>query len=320
MAFTLQNSINFAQPFVDYVPLNAGLGQEPASSVASIIINTLLQPPQTWPFNRNEISFNTVVGQQDYPVSFASQTPFPNDFGFVEKLTLTNDAGQIIEIKDVYNNSALSKSSEQQRPSAVSVHKIVGTNGSTQTVTFRFMGVPDAIYSATVTYQMLIPQFGPYFVTSAANHVASNTTYTGTYDPFSLQAGGVASFTGFTNAANNGQFTIVSCTTTSLVVANGAGVSETPTGGAFVVDFSWSPIPDQYSDIYNNLFLAEILAYNDDPREQLYRQRGIAAFLSKADGLTEMQRNAFLDQWLSRGRQRASTLSSEQLATRGRSV
>ncbi len=48
----LQNSINLAQTFVEYVPLTAGLGQEPAASVASMIRNSMLNPPMTWFYNR----------------------------------------------------------------------------------------------------------------------------------------------------------------------------------------------------------------------------------------------------------------------------
>ena len=59
-------------------------------------------------------------------------------------------------------------------------------------------------------------------------------------------------------------------------------------------------IPDQYQDIYNFLFLAEALAVVDDNREVLYRRQGIAALLSKAEGLNEMQRNVFLDQYWGR--------------------
>jgi len=62
-------------------------------------------------------------------------------------------------------------------------------------------------------------------------------------------------------------------------------------------------IPDQYIDIYNNLFLAESMALVDDARETLYRQRGVGALLSKAEGLTEMQKNDFLEQyWMRSGR------------------
>lgn len=322
MAFTLQNSINFAQPFVDYIPVTAGFGQEPAISVASMIRNTLLQPPMTWPFNRDEITFSTVVGQQDYPQSFAGQTP-ANDFGFVERVTLTDDAGNVFEITDVMNNEAIPKVSGnaavQSRPDKMCVLKIAGTGTATQTVTFRFFAVPDAIYSVVITYQKAIPQFGPYFITAVGNQSGGNTAYTGVFDPYSLAVSDIAQITGCTNTVNNGKFSIVSVTPTTLTVANGAGSAESNSNG-FVSDFSWTPIPDQYSDIYNNLFLAEVLSLFDDNREQIYRQRGIAAFLSKSAGLTDLQKNWFLDLWLKRTRQRQGAGLMEQLGTQGRAV
>jgi len=316
MALTLQNSINFAGPYIDYIPITAGFGQEPAVSIASNIRNVLLGPPMGWPFNRNEITFVTTTTNQDYAQSFASNG---NDFGYAERITLTSDTGEIFEIKDVYNNQALPKSSEQGRPSSVSIHKIAGTSTATQTITFRFSVVPNAIYTVSVVYQKLVAQFGPYSITSVANHAGPNTTYTGVFDPYSLTVGDVAVITGCTNSVNNGSFSIVSVTTTSLVVANGAGVSESTSSG-FVADYSWNPIPDQYSDIYNNLFLSGVLSFLEDPRETLYRQRGIAAFLSKSSGLSDLQKNWFLEQWLQRGKQRQSASGMEQLGTTGRGV
>jgi hypothetical protein len=319
MAFTLQNSLNFAGPYIDYIPVTAGFGQEPAISIASMIRNTLLGPPMGWPFNRNEITFNTTTTNQDYAQSFAANG---NDFGYVERVTLTDDQGNIHEIKDVYNNVALPKSAETGLPGGMSVLKIAGTGTATQTVTFRFSVIPNQIYAVSIIYQKLVPQFGPYFITSAANHSGANTTYTGIFDPYSLVVGDNAVITGFTNPNNNGTFPIVSVTPTSLVVANGSGVNETPVAGGFVSDYSWAPIPDQYSDIYNNLFISEILGLYDsaDPRTVSHRQRGIAAFLSKAQGLSDLQKNWFLEQWLARGRQRQASAGTEDLSTKGRGV
>jgi hypothetical protein len=59
-------------------------------------------------------------------------------------------------------------------------------------------------------------------------------------------------------------------------------------------------IPDQYQDIYANLFLADALSVVDDVREAAYRQRGVTALLSKAEGLDDMTKNAFLDMYWSR--------------------
>jgi hypothetical protein len=309
MSLNLQNTLNWAAPYIQYSPLTAGLGQEPAVSIASMVRNSFLSQPQTWFFNRSTATFNTVVGQQDYTQAAVV------DLSFVEKVSLQDDQGNIYEIKDVYNNRALSPSSFQQRPSAMSVE----TSNSTAGCVFRFLGVPDQIYAVVVTYQKLSPQFGPFFISSAANASGGNTVYTGTFDPISFPAGSIAIITGFqAHTVNNGSFVVVSATATTLTVANAAGIAETIQ--AYVSNFAWDPIPDQYSDVYNNLFLSEALAMVDDPRAQLYRQRGVAIFLSKASGLTEMQRNAFVQQWLAREVERQSILGAVQLGHAGRAL
>jgi len=68
---------------------------------------------------------------------------------------------------------------------------------------------------------------------SAGNASGGNTLYTAT-TTFSaafvtaMSAGTTVTITGFpTNAANNGQFTVVSCSSTQLVVNNGSGIAET---------------------------------------------------------------------------------------------
>lgn len=316
---TLQHSIQFAQPFVQYVPITAGAGQEPATSIGTMIRNSFLGAPLVWNFNRNEITFSTVVKQQDYSQSFSANG---NDFGFIEEASLTDDQGNTYYIKDVYNTATLgvataSPAASGQRPSGISVKNVSYASG-TQTVIFRFIGVPDAVYTVSLTYQKRAPIFGPFFLSAAGNAAGGNTAYTGVFDPYSFPVGATAIITGFGNAANNGSFTVVSCTTTLLTVSNAVGVAQTQT--AYATNFDWSPIPDIFSDVYNNLFLSEILAMSDDARAQLYRQRGVAAFLSRASGLTETQKNAFAQQWLARDRERGALLSSGQQGVQARGV
>ena len=80
-------------------------------------------------------------------------------------------------------------------------------------------------------------------------------------------------------------------------------------------------IPDQYQDIYNFLFLAEAMAVVDDAREALYRRQGIAALLSKAEGLNDMQKNLFLEQyWMRQGRPDLAGPLKTQQGVQGRGV
>jgi hypothetical protein len=306
----LQNTLNFALPFIQYAPLTAGLGMEPAVSIASMIRNSILNPPQTWYFNRGTATFPTVVGQQDYTEATVI------DLAFVEKAAIADDQGNIWELKDIYNNAALSPSSFQQRPSAISVESSDSVNGCL----FRFLGVPDQIYNVTITYQKLAPQFGPFFISGAANAAGGNTIYNGTFDTLSFPTGAVAIINGFptVSAVNNGSFVVVASTPTTLEVANAAGVAATQL--AYANNFSWAPIPDQYSDIYNNLFLSEAFALADDARAQVYRQRGIAAYMAKSSGFTETQKNAFTQQWMARDIEKQAGIGALQLGHTGRGI
>lgn len=233
----IQNSIDFAQPFILYSPISAGVGGEPAITIANEIQNLVAGPPFGWAWNRKEdASTSTVVGTQDYTINLT-------DFAYLEKVALTDTNGVVYEVLDIYNNKARTiadaTKSKQGRPNSACVLIVIyGTS-----VKIRFMGVPDQVYLITLTYQKLIT-------------------------PMAALTGGTGTWT----------------------------------------------IPPQYSDIYNSLFLGEALALVDNPDANKYRQRGVTALLAKAEGLTELQINAFLEQfWGARvGYQQSSGLKVQQ--------
>lgn len=80
-------------------------------------------------------------------------------------------------------------------------------------------GAPPAIGQATSAATL----------SAAANASAGNTTYTGVFNP-AVPVGISVTISGFSSSVNNGTFTVVSCSSTSLVVNNAAGTSETHTG------------------------------------------------------------------------------------------
>jgi len=72
-------------------------------------------------------------------------------------------------------------------------------------------------------------------------------------------------------------------------------------------------IPDQFIDVFNNLFLGEAMAIADDARANQYRARGVASLITKSEGLDEMQINAFLEQfWARTGQNQYRTASITQ--------
>jgi hypothetical protein len=241
MAYTLLQSVNFAQPFIEYAPLTAGASNEPAISIGSMVRNTLLNPPFTWGWNRAEdSSTSTVAGTQDYTINLT-------DFAYLEKVALTDVTGNVFELKDVYNTNALAKGTAtagaRQRPNSVSVKSV----SFSTSVSIRFMGVPDAVYVITLIYQKLSLPF-------------------------------------------------------------------TATSG------TWSPIPDSFIDVFNNLFLAEAMESVDDARGSVYRQRGVAALLAKAEGLTDMQRSAFIQQYQALNSQMTAAQLRTQQGSQARGI
>src|SRR5207253_1174341 len=63
------------------------------------------------------------------------------------------------------------------------------------------------------------------------------------------------------------------------------------------VNSTWAPIPDYMQYVYNWGMLALIWMFADDARTQYANQKFQAALLGRAEGLTEMQRNIFLNNW-----------------------
>lgn len=56
---------------------------------------------------------------------------------------------------------------------------------------------------------------------------------------------------------------------------------------------AWAPIPDSFSDVYNNMCLGYYMDSCQDPRAPQYLARGIAGLLARAQGLTHMDKMIF---------------------------
>jgi hypothetical protein len=85
--------------------------------------------------------------------------------------------------------------------------------------------------------------------------------------------------------------------------------------------FGQCNIPIYYMDIFNNLFLAECFQVNGDAQEAgLYRRRGMAALISKAEGLTEMQKNVMLAQAMYSDLQSIAATLRTQTAQQARTI
>jgi hypothetical protein len=80
-------------------------------------------------------------------------------------------------------------------------------------------------------------------------------------------------------------------------------------------------IPYSFIDVFNSLFLSEMYRFSDDAGSAaIYRQRGMAALLSKASALTEMQRNEILAYSISNDLQTLAANLRTQQASQARGI
>jgi hypothetical protein len=143
------SSVLYTLPFLGYQPLNISNG-EPALTAANLTKQTMLGPPFTWWWNRDQFTIpipttdpsgNPIVPAQDYllPVT---------DLGFLEKVWLQNSDGEITEIKI---KLALAQESTVQRPASMAIHMI---DPQTNNLIIRLNTIPDQAYTLLGTYQM----------------------------------------------------------------------------------------------------------------------------------------------------------------------
>lgn len=83
---------------------------------------------------------------------------------------------------------------------------------------------------------------------------------------------------------------------------------------------TWAPVPDEYSRIYNWGFLSLMYLFADDPRFQMANGKFISQLLGANEGLTETQRNIFLQNWNAITGQPISNQDDVQQGTQARGM
>lgn len=145
---TLQESVEWASFFLSRRPfygLDPGSTLEPALTSANVIIQTMLQPPFSWRWNRNTTTFNITTVGGDVLKSIP-------DYGFVEKFVVTPSAGpnsgNPYEVP--YSEILLSQDNNAGKISTIAAW-LDDNNGN---ITFRTMpGKPDFNSTVTIIYQ-----------------------------------------------------------------------------------------------------------------------------------------------------------------------
>jgi hypothetical protein len=136
----LQKTITWCLPFLKFQPLTIG-SNEPALTIANMVLQQIFGPPFCWRFNRAETTFNCIAAPvtQDYAVALP-------DFAFIEKAWLVDG---VTEAKEITVKAPLAKTLDTGRPAFVGA-QFEDTIGN---ITFRLLNAPDKAYVCNVQYQ-----------------------------------------------------------------------------------------------------------------------------------------------------------------------
>jgi len=139
---TIQNTINWEKAFLEQQPVLIN-GMEPALSSAQLVLQTILGPPFSWPWNRGVINYSTAA--QDFVVAGL------NDFGFLEGGSVKPTSGGKpfeIAVKNLLHLDA-----SQGRAAFCSPFIDDGAGN----ITFRITPSPEQSYDVTLPYQKKAP-------------------------------------------------------------------------------------------------------------------------------------------------------------------
>jgi hypothetical protein len=283
----LQNTINYSQAFGGFRGLNIGVNNEPALTAGNILLTTILSPPFSWNWNRSSTTFNTTAKTQDY--STAAST-----FGFIEKAsykipaaTITNtaltagvatytatnnfQAGDLVTVTGTSNGSGVYN---------VSNAAIASATSSLFTININNTNVASGADSGTA-------------IVGTTSEISENFTILGT----GSELGAPAKITAQTDDnAGNISFRLLPIPDRvyTVEVIFQKRIPALMTG----LSSTWAPIPDHYSFIYQQGFLALMMAYWNDPRWESVNRKFVASLLGVAEGLDEKQKDIFQAGWL----------------------
>jgi hypothetical protein len=276
----LRQTVDWAKRFIGNRASVIGNGLEPAVTNANLILQTVLGPPFKWRWNRVITGFITTPGQQDYYLfNWQAQTAVGlgyvtvDGFGNSQKVLVAGTTGTSTP---TWNNTPGGTTPDGVGGTQATWVNLGSLSSSTVSINYRFGWIEGAVcYDLTSSkYKEISPKIWlsqdsaldrPIFVAGQIDDGSGNIAFR--LQPVPDQAYPVL----ITMQQKPGLFT---------------GTNQT-----------WSPIPDEYSRIYDYGFLSLMLLFADDPRYSAINQKFVAALLAANEGLDETERNIWLNSW-----------------------
>lgn len=288
---------------------NTGIGNalQPALDNANMVMQTVLSPPFSWWWNSQALSFTCATGPATSTVTNVAIT------SKVVTLTTVNTwvANQQFTVSGLTTVAQLNgqlltvlTASGTQITAAVNLSDVVSVADS---------GTLTAV--TTQDYPILVPNFSHIVHVSAVDISKTPTKLweMSVKESLSLDSNpGRPLFITPNSEDSAGIVTFRVMPAPNLNYPVSMKVMLTPPA-ITSLNQTWAPIPDYMRNVYNWGFLALTWAFADDPRFPTANAKFLAALLSRAQGISELDRNIFLNNWNNiTGQEQAATQQGMQ--------
>jgi len=307
---TLQDSINWVRPFLNWASLTIGVNNEPAMTSANQTLQTLVGPPFVWPWNRSYADFYTNVGQQDYNAAIS-------DFGFLESASIEL-CGVITSVTWNGTNAVYS---------AINGFTSLPDQGINQTVSVTGCETSGLNGTFTIT-DCNATSFTVACTLSTGTEIeVGAVAVAGKATQLTLQWGSLSeervtdrpTFIATQESDESGTtFTFRLMPVPDLPYRTNLVYQQAPTKFASLTQ-TWG-IPDQLQYIYNYFFAFFMFDYFEDPRAPRYRQLAVAALLARQSGLSTTSRNLFLGNFLNLMKEETASQAEVNQGDQGRGL
>lgn len=289
---TIQDTINWAKRFSFERNPVIGNSLEPALTSANMVLQTILAPPFDWWWNNLEIGFtcnptpavatSTVVSISAGIVTVTAANNFSVGSVVLPSAlaTLTGLNGQLLIIL-----TASSTSFTAAVPTLANGSDTVGTFTSLSTQDYS-LAVPNFSHIEHASVMDLDSTGAPtkWYELTVKNNLSLESSQNRPLfiGPHVEDANGVVTFR--LASAPDKAYPV------SLHVQLAAPAITS-------LNQTWAPLPDFMEYIYEHGFMALMWKFADDPRSAQENAEFKAGILARAEGLTEEERNIFLNNW-----------------------
>ena len=307
---SLQNSIDWMRPFLNWANLAIGTGLEPALTSANQTLQTIVGPPFKWPWNRSFTSFLTTVGQQDY-------SAYISDFGYLETasielcgtITHVTLTGNVAVYTAINGFSTLAGSGVGQSVT------VTGCSTSYLNGTFVITACDGASFTCNVTGAN-VSESESGAIAIAGPSIQLEIKWEALSEERALDRPTFISTNESDDSGTTFIFRLMPVPDINYRV--NLTYQQAPTPMSNLGSF-WG-IPDQLQYIYNYFFAFFMFDYFDDPRAARYRQLAVASLLARQSGLSVTDRNLFLGNWMPLMKEEMQGQGETQQGTQGRGL